>query len=228
MKNIILFITLASLLFSCSSDSNSSSSNNGNNNGNSFTNSMDYEFTITINGVVHKVNGNSRDGIPSGTFGIGNISNKCLSINNSSFGASVQLGINDVTTPNYISGQNMQIIITLPNPLLGTNQASISFTGNYFDTLAASLGSNYLKFLSISSTLVTVNGGSTNSNIPIIITDLGTPTTLVNNGSTYSFGQTIKGNYSGTIYLSRLVNGVGIFYDIPVSLSIDFKALRLN
>jgi len=221
MKKLILLLTIIALSFSCSSDSNSNSNNASNGN-------VDYEFTITINGEVHKVKGNSSNGIPSGAPGVGNISNKCLSINNSSFGASVQLGINDVTTSNYISGQNMQIIITLPNPLLGTNQAAISFTGNYFDTLATSLGSNYLRFLSISSALVTVNGGSTNSNIPIIITDLGTPTTLVNNGLTYSFGQTIKGNYSGTIYLSRLVNGVGIFYDIPVSLSINFKALRLN
>jgi hypothetical protein len=220
MKKLILFLAVTTILFSCSSDSNSNSNtSNGN---------VDYEFTININGEVHKVKGNSRDGIPSAALGVvGNISNKCVSINNSSFGGSVQLGINDVTTPNYISGQNMEIIITLPNPLLGINQAAISFTGNYFDTLATSLGSNYLGFMSVSSTLVTVNGVSPNNNIPIIITDLGTPTTLVN-GSGYSFGQTIKGNYSGTVYLSRLVNGVGIFYDIPVSLSINFKALRLN
>jgi hypothetical protein len=221
MKKIYTLIVVLTigLFHSCSTNNDTSSGNNG----------VNYEFTITINGVVHKVKGNSRDGIPSAALGVvGNISNKCVSINNSSFGGSVQLGINDVTTPNYISGQNMQIIINLPNPLLGTNQAAISFTGNYFDTLATSLGSNYLGFMSVSSTLVTVNGVSPNNNIPIIITDLGTPTTLVNNGATYSFGQTIKGNYSGTIYLSRLVNGVGIFYDIPVTLSIDFKALRMN
>ena len=220
MKKIFILILVLTigLFHSCSTNNDSSSGNNG----------VNYEFTITINGVVHKVKGNSSDGIPSAALGVvGNISNKCVSINNSSFGTGVQLGINDVTTPNYISGQNMQIIITLPNPLLGTNQAAISFTGNYFDTLATSLGSNYLGFTSVSSILVTVNGVSPNNNIPIIITDLGTPTTLVN-GSGYSFGQTIKGNYSGTIYLSRVVAGVGIFYDIPVRLSIDFKALRLN
>jgi hypothetical protein len=214
---LILVLTIG-LFHSCSTNNDNSSGNNG----------VDYEFTITVNGEVHKVKGNSRDGIPSATNGVvGVISNKCVSIFNPSFGAGVQLGINDITTPNYISGQNMQIMITLPNPLLGTNQAQLSFTGRYFDTLATTLGSNYMGFYSYSSTLVN-SSGTLNTNIPVFISDIGTPTTLVNNGSAYSFGQTIKGNYSGTIYLSRLVTGVGIFYDIPVRLSIDFKALILN
>ena len=54
MKKLILFLAVTTILFSCSSDSNSSN----NNNNNSFTNSMDYEFTITINGEVHKIKGN--------------------------------------------------------------------------------------------------------------------------------------------------------------------------
>jgi hypothetical protein len=194
---------------------------------------MDYEFTITINGEVHKVKGNSRDGVPNSGVGYDTTQNKCVASFTPSFGAGVQLGVNDVTSPNYISGQNMSVQIILPNPLLGTNQAQLIFTGNYFDTLATSLGAYiYSGFNYYSSTLVAVNGGSTNTIIPITITDLGTPTTLVNNGSGYSFGQTIKGNYSGTIYLRRCSNlgtsGGGCYYDIPVQLSIDFKALRLN
>jgi hypothetical protein len=224
MRNIIFIIAFTSLLFSCSSDSNNSSSNNGNNNGNSFTNSMDYEFTITINGVVHKVKGNSRDGIPSGTFGIGNISNKCLSINNSSFGASVQLGINDVTTPNYISGQNLECLIQFPNLLLGSNQATVYFQGGYFQTLAASLGTSSFYFQTVSGSL---NSAIFNK-LPINITDLGTTSAnyLGIGGSgfnQYVFGQTLKGNYSGTIYLPNSTNNQ---YTIPVQLSIDFKVLR--
>jgi hypothetical protein len=225
MKKILLFVLILTIgMFpSCSNNNDSSNGNND----------IDYEFTITVNGQVHKVKGNTRNGIPTATSGVGYISNKCISVNNSAFGASVQLGINDVTTPNFISGQNMQLIITLPNPLLGTNQATISFSGNYFDTLATSLGAyNNTGFNSYSSTLVAVNGGSRNTIIPIVISDLGTVTTLVNNGSTYSFGQTIKGNYSGTIYLYRCSNlgtpNGGCYYDIPVQLSIDFKAVRLN
>lgn len=209
---LILVLTIG-LFHSCSTNNDTSSGNNG----------VNYEFTITINGEVHKVKGNSSDGIPISSVGSGFVQNNCVA-SFSPNGAGVQLGINDVTSLNYISGQNMQVQIILPNPLLGTNQAQLSFTGAYFDTLATSLGSNYLGFMSFSS----VNGGSSNNNIPIIITDLGTPTTLVDNGSTYSFGQTIKGNYSGIIYLSRVVTGVGIFRDIPVTLSVDFKALRMN
>lgn len=217
--NIIIVLTFG-LFFSCSSDNDAISDTISNNNG------KDYEFTITINGQVHKVKGNSRDGIPFSLY-----NNACWSQFVSGFGAMVELDIHDVTKSNYISGQNMKITIRLPNPLLGTNQATLSFTGNYFDTLATSLGSNYLGFMSISSSLVTVNGASSNTNIPIIITDLGTPTTTKTPYdflSPYNFGQTIKGNYSGTIYLSRIVAGKGIFYDIPVQLSINFKALRMN
>lgn len=94
--------------------------------------------------------------------------------------------------------------------------------------MVASLVANYIRFNSYSSTLLTVNGVFLNTTIPVVITDLGTTKTLSNNGSWYSFGQTIKGNYSGTIYLWRLASGSDIFYDIPVQFSIDFKALRLN
>ena len=225
MKKIILLLTLTLLSFSCSKDDDNSS--NSIINGDTTNGNMNYEFTITINGTVHKVKGNSKDGIPFSTFG----QNDCWAQFASGLGAMIVLDIYDVTKSNYISGQNMRVQIILPNPLLGTNQATLSFTGNYFETLATSLGSNYLGFMSVSSTLVTVNGASSNNKIPIIITDLGTPTTPKTPYdflSPYNFGQTIKGNYSGTIYLSRFVSGKGTYYDIPVKLSIDFKAIRMN
>ena len=229
MKKIIFLLTFTLLSFSCSKDDDNSSSSNIN--GDTTNGNMNYEFTITINGQVHKVKGNSKDGIP---FSPGQ--NDCWAQFVSGFGAMVVLDIHDVTQSNYISGQNMKITIRLPNPLLGTNQATLSFTGNYFDTLATSLGAFiYTGFNSYSSTLVTVNGASSNTNIPIIITDLGTPRTTKTPYdflSPYNYGQTIKGNYSGTIYLQRCSNlgssGGGCYYDIPVKLSIDFKALRLN
>ena len=219
---IILVLTIG-LFLSCSNNNDTSSGNNG----------VNYEFTITINGTVLKVKGNSSGGIPISNVGSGFVQNNCVA-SFSPNGAVVRLGINDVTSPNYISGQNMQVQIVLPNPLLGTNQAQLIFTGEYLRSLAASLGVNLLYsdgFNAYSSTLVAVNFGTRNYIIPIEITDLGTQTTLVNNGSAYSFGQTIKGNYSGTIYLERYANlgtsGALRYYDIPVQLSIDFKALRL-
>jgi hypothetical protein len=223
MKKIILLLSFVTLLYNCSSDSENSS----NNNGNSFTNSMDYEFTITINGEVHKVKGNTTNGIPKGTLITGTpyINNQCEIIN-SGVQKVVYLKINDLTTPNYISGQNMECQIILPNLLLGINEAQVQFYGTYFDSVCTSLGA-YSPGSGIGFYYFqTINGPSNSTfqrKIPITITDLGTTSSNPNNpGYMYNFGQTVKGHYSGTIYLtSNLTN-----YNIPVQISIDFKALR--
>jgi hypothetical protein len=90
MKKLINIITVLTigLFFSCSSDNDTISNNNG----------MEYEFTITINGQVHKVKGNSRDGIPFSLY-----NNACWAQFVSGFGAMVELDIHDVTKSNYIS-----------------------------------------------------------------------------------------------------------------------------
>lgn len=224
MKKLVL-LALASILLSCSNNDNANSSNNGN----SFTNSMDYEFTIKINGEVHKVKGNTTNGIPYGNaYSIVNqINNTCYAMNIGGSLMFASLGINDVTATNYISGQNLTCQIQLPNLLLGTNQATVNFSGGYFQTLATSLGSFFPSFLSFQTTSGISNSATTNY-LPINITDLGTSSTnsLGNGGSNYNqynFGQTLKGNYSGTIYLRNTTN---LQYTIPVQLSIDFKVLR--
>jgi hypothetical protein len=190
---------------------------------------MDYEFTITINGEVHKVKGNTTDGIPKGSVFTGThyINNQC-EIFNSGVQKIVYLKINDLTTPNYISGQNMECQITLPNLLLGINEAQVQFMGSYFDSVASNLGA-YSPGSGAGFSLFQSVSGPYNNNIrkiPITITDLGTTSTNPNNHAyIYNFGQTVKGNYSGTIYLSSN-SGLNNF-NIPVQLSIDFKALRM-
>ena len=230
MKKLILFLTILSLLCSCSSDNNNSS----NNNGNSFSNSMDYEFTITINGEVHKVKGNTTNGIPKGYIqSLTNyINNECEII---SIPGQTQkiltLKINDVTASNYISGQNLECRITFPNLLMGTNQATVRFLGAYFDTVSSNLGAFNLGNGTGISGFQTINGISNSSIlniIPITITDLGTTSTNPNVWSPttpFSFGETLKGNYSGTIYLPQ--NNNINSYNIPLQISIDFKALRM-
>lgn len=219
MKKIILLLLLIPLLFSFkyNSDSNKQINND----------SMlfkKYEFTITVNGEIHKIKGNVFSGVPTGNgYFPGNpsqrvTSNKCIATN---FGIdkTVYLEINDVTGQNYESGQNIQCNILLPNLLLGLNDAKVDFTGSYFDNLSKSLGSNNFKYQ-------TINGSpdNTKSNkLPISITDLGKAPTI-DNLKFYSFGETLKGNYSGTIYLKNNTNGN---FTIPVQISIDFKALRM-
>lgn len=225
MKKTLLFLTIVTLLFSCSSDNN----NSDNNNGNSFTNSMDYEFTITINGEVHKVKGNTTNGIPKGMVqSLTNYINNQCEVLQSGGQKVVILKINDVTAPNYISGQNLECQILLPNLLLGSNQAQILFYGSYITNLFDSLSPNNLNSWQTTSGLY---NQSISNKLPINITDLGTTSTNPNMWSPttpLNFGQTLKGNYSGTIYLRNYSNASGIgVYDIPIQISIDFKALRM-
>ncbi|MBP9847879.1 MAG: hypothetical protein KBC58_00415 [Flavobacterium sp.] len=228
MKKLILFLSVITLSYSCSSDDSNSS-----NSSNSFSNSMDYEFTITINGEVHKVKGNTTDGIPKGMVqSLTNYINNQCEVLQSGGQKVVILKINDVTAPNYISGQNLECQILLPNLLLGTNEATILFSGGYFDTIASNLGAysspgsgtGFSYFQSISGPF----NSTLSRKIPITINDLGTTSTNPNMWSPttpLNFGQTLKGNYSGTIYLSS--NSGFTNFNIPVQLSIDFKALRM-
>jgi len=215
MKKLIILLTISSLFFGCSNNGTSNNANNNNNNNNSFTNSVDYEFTITINGQVNKIKGNTTGGIPFPT-GSHQVNNTCYAHSDNSY---VLLQINDVTAPNFVSGQNLKCQIDFSNLLLGINQAQVSFFGGYVQTLATSLGA-------INFYYQTTSGADNNLNqhiLPINITDLGNTSTNYT-GPQYNFGQTIKGNYSGTIYLSNTTNGQ---FTIPVQLSIDFKALRM-
>lgn len=220
----IFLLSFTTFFLSCSSESNST-----NNNGNSFANSMDYEFTININGEVHKVKGNTTNGIPYGTVNaaVNLINNQCI-INDNSGQKFMYLQINDVTTPNYISGQNMLCQLNTNNLLMGSTLFSVALSGSYFSTLFTSLGST------AGVSWQTVSGPQDYNiagKLPINITDLGTGTLYPQTPPLpyYNFGQTLKGNYSGTIYLSNhYLNGSGVrIYDIPVPFSINFKALRM-
>ena len=221
MKKLIFLLLVITLSYSCSSDSNNSS----NNNGNSFTNSMDYEFTITINGEVHKVKGNTTNGIPVNMSSPPNhyINNRC-DISSGGISKTVFLLLSDITESNYVSGQNIQCTISLPSQSIGINQANVTLNGPYFSALYTSLGA--ISSLGFSATSGIISNTSTLNILPITITDLGTTSSNPNN-PIYNFGETVKGNYSGTIYLASQVNSAGINFNIPVQLSIDFKALRM-
>ena len=75
MKKLMLLLTFVSTLYSCSNGGNASSNNTP-----TTGNNVDYEFTITINGQVNKIKGNTANGIPGGA---GAYSNVYSSINNS-------------------------------------------------------------------------------------------------------------------------------------------------
>lgn len=206
MKKLILLLTIITLSYSCSSDSNSNSNNPSNGN-------VDYEFTITINGEVHKVKGNTNNIVPVYS------NNVCLAQN---IGQTVvTLSTNDVSASNYISGQNIRCQLDFFNLLLGTSQANVYLTSPYLNTLANNLGATSSTWSSVAGT----QQPTPIQHLPFTITDLGTTSNLTT--PPQSFGATLKGNYSGTIYLSDHATVIGsAVYDIPVQLSIDFKAVR--
>lgn len=209
MKKFILLLALALFFVDCSNDSNSSNSNNSSGN-------VDYEFTITLNGTTHKIAGNTSNGFPYGSTvpQYNYINNKCY-IGNSGTIFTVDLTLNDPATSNFVSGTNISALIIFNNGLTtGINQASVMLTGGAWTNFCNSLGvSPYGIYPGQSLS----QGGKLNFNI----TDLGTPSNTITLPFTY--GNTVKGNYSGTIYLLGSGNSF-----IPAQLSIDFKAVRYN
>ena len=117
MKKLILLLTIITLSFSCSSDSNSNSNNPSNGN-------VNYYFKIKINGVEHKVQGNT-----SG-FAVGNDNTSDLNPNTCEAqvagGISLSFVIADITRPNYVSGQNLAISLAIPNCHVGLNEATLT------------------------------------------------------------------------------------------------------
>ena len=208
MKFKLLLLSILTILSACNkSDSNI----------NPNAQNVDYEFTITINGLSHKIKGNTVNGIPFSIY----TPNQCYAMNSSS----VWLGIKDVSASNYISGQVMGCTITLPNLALGVNNATLRFDlGGYWNDLTESLG-GFSPLYDLSTTSG-VSLGSGSSNIPFNITDLGNaPTTYTYPSSGYNHTKTLKGNFNGILYM---VSKNTFKYDIPINISIDFKAVRMN
>jgi hypothetical protein len=91
------------------------------------------------------------------------------------------------------------------NDIFSYSPNSIKFLNNYQDVFIYKLK----------------NTDEIKSNIPINITDLGNAPTIGNQNHT----KTLKGNFNGILYM---VSKVSLKYDIPINISIDFKAIRMN
>jgi hypothetical protein len=213
MKKLVLLLTIITLSYSCSSDSNSNSNNPSNGN-------VNYYFKIKINGVEHKVQGNTSDD---------NNQNGC----SASVGSTTVLGfsINDITSPNYISGQYLSIGVTITNCHVGLNQANIYISSPVKDAFYQPLAptsdiveNSGLYCLTVSSLPYPLFSTYANK-ITINITDMGTP-----NGP-QGFGNTFKGSYNGPIYFGNmtLMNNLNVFnMNIPMQFSMEFEAYRVN
>ena len=210
MKRLLcLFLTV--LIVACTGGSDDSGNSSNNSDG------VDYFFEVEFGAVVNRVEGNSS--YESWLYG-----NSCYGST-----ASVNLSINDITAENYVSGQNMSIVMGFDNAQLGTNNGNL---GN-FPFLAGFYITEYLESLGITNDfngfvenepMSWSDGQSERNKISNInITDLGTPS-AINSGVLIATG-TINVTYEGILYFSSGAVGVGD-YDIPVPIRIEFNAVR--
>ena len=225
MKKSILFLTIASLFLSCS-NSDSDSSGGVNSAGN-----VDYFFNININGVEHKVQGNTSGfgtGISGNNYGLN--PNTCqATISTTSV---LQFKIADITKPNFVSGQNLFITIYIPNCHIGQNQAMVNInTSPVYDSFRSNLPINNGSVMYFQQNSgIYIGGAGTSNYITVNITDMGTSF----NSSTlpYSYGNTFKGNLTGPVYFpstSSMVGGQTNYnYNIPMQLDMSFSAYRIN
>lgn len=230
MKKLIFILTLSSLLFSCS--------NSGSNNiENSTTGNINYYFKIKINGVEHKVQGNT-----SG-FAIGNNNAYDHNINDcrAQIGTTSQLAfrISDITKSNYVSGQNLIVLITIPNCHVGLNQATVNISSPVFDAFKSNILPYCSDIFVENSGLYSPYSNQSNSytlysnKITINVTDMGTPIQYNTSNSSYfyNYGNTFKGTYNGTVYFTNdsvELNTQSVSFDIPMQFSMEFEAYRIN
>lgn len=230
MKKLILFLAVTTILFSCSSDSNSNSNNPSNGN-------VNYYFKIKINGVEHKVQGNTSGFNSSPTFSQN--PNYCQATIGTT--TTLAFAIQDITKPNYVSGQTLFLSVNIPNCQLGLNQATMSILiSPVRDNFLSNSGngfSNYVEnsglYCGFPSSLCQYPAASFGE-ITINVTDLGTPTYGSTNPSInfYDYGNTFKGSFTGPIYYgTSSTNSDGQpFYNmnIPMQFSMEFEAYRTN
>ena len=228
MKKSILFLTIASLLLSCSGSDEGLSGNNSAGN-------VDYFFNININGVEHKVQGNT-----SG-FGTGNLNvytsnpNECQAIISTT--TMVEFMIADITKPNFISGQSLLFQLYIPNCHIGQNRAYVMISQSpLYDSFRANLPLSSGPALGFVQNSGFYNTGSNSyldfmNYITVNITDMGT-STGPNTGNQlvqlYNYGNTLKGNFTGPVYFPSTDTMAGYNCNIPMQLDISFSAYRIN
>ncbi len=126
----------------------------------------------------------------------GPVNNECTAISP----GGLRFTITDPTYSNYLTGNPIDLNLYSGPLVLGTNLMSTSWY------------------------LTTQYAGPSNGRIPINITDLGTPSIGDLGTSNYRFGNTIKGNYSGTYYTKPSGSNIAT---VPHTLSIEFEVVRL-
>tara|TARA_Y100000385_G_scaffold76007_1_gene76872 strand:- start:138 stop:890 length:753 start_codon:yes stop_codon:yes gene_type:complete len=232
MKNISLFCLLFCLtILACDKEKSGTPKS-----GNGY-----YMFSITIDGVTHKVEGNYSS---PADMAMGNFCNSTVT----SSGIAISAQLADKAVTSYVSGEVFSANLGLSNSSLGSNNAGggISNTAaalnglsgpitapnnlNWPETIGCppSTSPVFAQGNVFTSALSSTGIGSTMWGLDnVMITNLGTGGTynLGNISNPYTFGDPVIGSFSGTVYgCSTSTSG----YDIPVQLEIEFVAPRFN
>lgn len=231
--NTLLKTTLLLFVITFSSCKDDSTNPSNTNNNNSSSGSIQYFFDIEIGGIKHKIEGNSKD-INYLNY---TTTNKC--IQNKLAGDWVfQFSIDDRSLPQYVTGENIALMLTTENTKLGENVGSLNFdvTNSYFKSFfdSKNIYSGLNQFVE-GKAIDRPDASEVNKISNILLTDLGTPTYIPqtggpcpfdpNNTGAFCWGETVKGSYSNTLYFMSLDDPYN--YNIPVDVSIKFAALRM-
>ena len=212
----LLYLLLAITLTSCGGDNDENSLSNGT-----------YSFEIELCGLTHSIQGNNEDMFLNGQ-------NSCSAFLSSGIQA---LGFNltDITAPDYVSGQPMNIAFGILNPQLGAdNTGVLSFQSSIYSDFLNNCGDqNNITFYYdqfVENTPMDINNYDPqriNNISNINLTDLGTPPTTA---GAYGSGTNIKGTYEGTLYfLDDNTDGTPeANWNIPIPIKISFSAVRGN
>jgi hypothetical protein len=203
MKNLLYLLFVLPLLFSCDDEND----NNG-------TQNNDYwRFKFTIDGVTHEAEG-------YGLFESNlNLQNAAYSLTSSPTWL-LTFRITDPSSSSYVSGNNGGATIQIGAPSIGVVMCDV-MSDWVLDAAEVSESYTYYGYsLTQGGSMVDGSNGGLGPKLPIIFTDLGS----AGNGS-WEGGTSIKGAYSGTIYLPPANNLMG-GYTIPMDIDIEFEALR--
>lgn len=169
-----------------------------------------WKFKLTINGNTYRAEGS----------GYTPNSNYCMVLGSSGTYV-VSYFINDLTAPSFISGSQGSAIMNLEYPVIGVNPiascniGSVPWINNNLPASALFFGYS----LTLNGAMVPNSIGASHLRLPLTITDLGSP----GSNDYITFGNPLKGNYTGTVYMkSNSASG----FDTPVSIVLDFVALR--
>jgi len=219
MKNIPLLLMLACLtILGCNQIPGGNPSPN---NGNDY-----YMFSITIDGVTHKVEGTYGNSYQWGL----DTENRCYSLTEGtgapgSIETNIVASLADKGAASYIAGDKFSLLLTFSNSnlSLGVNNSRLEDYNGFLYTNDLNWPAS---FCTDGQPNVFITNNAEFFTVPIdnfIITDLGSAGTMV----PFTYGDPVIGSFSGTIYGCSNYSTSQVL-DIPIQLEIEFVAPRID